>query len=500
MSAPAAQAAIPSSIVLGAFGRELLCERTMQPVLVIGPTGSGKTTTCVHPTLFASWGESAIVWDFKAAAVEDTGAARQRFGKVIVLDLARAGGPRYNPLMAVRPGVHLVPDCQHAARVITEGEREGHWRSAAFSYLTGVFVHLLTAGQDDERSLAGARRHVLLGDAGLERMTAAGAHPTARRAAQELKEKSAETAAEPDGERAAAATRRGGPAPPDKSLHYRKAVYVTCSVLLAELEDGVLEQQTASSDFSIADIVAGERPVTLFIVARPLDARRLRRVFKLILTQIVDFLTIERGLTDDGRQRHWRLLVVLDEFLQFHLAEAAEWIKYVREYGIRLLLLAQSLSEIEAEYGKGLVANCRLVVFRPNSGDEAERVSRMVGEAILEVPTRTTSRSALNLLPTVSRGVRVDRRPVLPMHAALELDGDDLIVFGYGKPIPARRLHPYADPRWRHLYGPPVLEAQTPPPGTDDRPEPAGERADATSDRIPLPVPAAQPRRKVVVT
>jgi len=51
---------------------------------------------------------------------------------------------------------------------------------------------------------------------------------------------------------------------------------------------------------------------------------------------------------------------------------------------VRLLLLAQSLADVEAMYGKGLVANCRLVVFRPNSADEADRVSRMVGEAIEE--------------------------------------------------------------------------------------------------------------------
>lgn len=486
------------AIVLGAFGREVLRERTMQPVLMVGPTGSGKTTTGVHPTLLASWTGSAIVWDFKATLARDTGRARQRLGEVIVLDLARAGGPRYNPLMAVRPGPHLVPDCQHAARIITEGEREGHWRSAAFSYLTGVFVHLLTKAPDSEKSLAGARRHVLLGDAGLDRMLAGGSHATARRAALELREASEAAAKVLDGPVTSLLTRRAGPTPPDKSLHYRKAVYVTCSVLLAELEDGVLERQTAASDFTIGDLVAGEKPVTLYIVARPLDARRLKRVFKLMLTQIVDFLTVERDRADDGRARRWPLLVVLDEFLQFHLAEAAEWIKYVREYGIRLLLLAQSLSEVEAEYGKGLVANCRLVVFRPNSGDEAERVSRMVGEAILEVPTRTTSRSAFDLFPTISRGLRVDRRPVLPMHEVLELDADDVIVFGYGKPIRARRLHPYADRRWRQLYGPPSLDGWTPRPEANRWLGVGPHHASPDPAQPTLPLPGRPPPRRVV--
>lgn len=482
-----------SSIILGVYGRDLLCERTMQPVLVIGPTGSGKTTTTVHPTLLAAWDESVVVWDFKGSVTEDTSRARTRFGDVIVLDLARRGGPRYNPLMAVRPEPYLVPDCQHAARVLTEGEQEGHWRNAAFSYLTGVFVFLLTAAADSEKSLAGARRHILLGDDGLKLMLAEGVHPTAQRAAQELWDKSLALAEERGaGEGEGKGRPGGGSTPPDKSLHYRKSVYVTASVLLAEFEDSVLEEQTAASDFSIADLVAGERPVTLYIVARPLDARRLRRVFKLILTHMVDFLTIDRDRADDGRARRWRLLVVLDEFLQFHLREAAEWIKYVREYGIRLLLLAQSLWEVEEEYGRGLTANCRLVVFRPNSSDEAERVSRMVGEAIEEVPTRSTSKGLLDLFPTVSRGVRVDRRPVIPMHEALEMDGNDLIVFGYGKPIRATRLHPYADPRWRPLYGR-TAAAWSPNPDANRW---FGAAGPVPEGRVPMvPDTSAAPRR-----
>lgn len=467
-----------ASIVLGGWRGKPLRERTMQPVLVIGPTGAGKTTTCVHPTLFEGWTDSAVVWDFKGALAQDTGRARERAGTTIVLDLARPGGPRYNPLMAVRPEPHLVPDCQHAARILTDAEREGHWRNAAFSYLAGVFVFLLTAAPDTEKSLAGARRHALLGDEGLKRMLADGVHPTARHAAQELWDQSQEEARDAGG--------------PDKSQHYRKSVYVTCSVLLAEFEDPVLAAQTAASDFAIADLVAGERPVTLYIVARPLDARRLRRVFRLILTQMIDFLTVERDTADDGRARRWRLLVVLDEFQQFGMPEATEWIRYVREYGVRLLLLAQSLSEVEVAYGKGLTANCRLVAFRPNSADEAERLSRMVGEAIEEVPTTNTSRGVLSLIGTISQGVRVDRRPVLAMHEALEMDGDALIVFGYGKPIRGHRLHPYADRRWKELYGP-AAGTWTANPGANRWFGPPA------ADACPSPVPAPHPRRRAIV-
>jgi len=70
---------------------------------------------------------------------------------------------------------------------------------------------------------------VLFGDHGLTLMLRDGIHPTGQRAAQELWD-------------------------------------VTASVLLAEFEDGVLEAQTAASDFSLSDLVAGERPVTFYTI------------------------------------------------------------------------------------------------------------------------------------------------------------------------------------------------------------------------------------------
>jgi type IV secretion system protein VirD4 len=448
-----------SAVVLGRWGRDVLRERGEPPLLVVGPTGAGKTSTVVLPTLLEAWRESAVVWDFKGTLARQTGAARERFGDVAVLDLARRGSVRFNPLMAVRPGDHLVADAQHAARVLTEEEGESHWQRAAFSYLAGAIVYLLTSGSDADKCLAGLRRHVVAGDAGARRMMGADVHPTARHAAEELWAERARAEAGEVGPEAPA-KRRGGMeggqgGGQDRTLNYRKSVYVTCSVLLAEFEDAVLAANTARSDFAVSDLVAGPRPLTLYVPARPMDVRRLRRVFRLMLTQMVDRLTVETDAADDGRARRWRVLFVLDEFLQLGVPEAAAWVRYVRDYGVRMLLLAQSLGEVEAAYGQGLAANCRLAMFRPNGPGEAERLSRLVGEAIEEVPTLSTSRRHLLDQPVVTRGTRVDRRPALPAAEVLELDPDELVLFGWGKPIRARGIPVWRERPWAGLMGPP---------------------------------------------
>src|SRR2546421_11447012 len=66
----------------------ILRHRDGRPLLVIGPTGCGKTTTVLLPTLF-EYDQSAIVWDLKGTLAQTTGGARERHGDVIVLDLCR---------------------------------------------------------------------------------------------------------------------------------------------------------------------------------------------------------------------------------------------------------------------------------------------------------------------------------------------------------------------------------------------------------------------------
>lgn len=481
---------------LGTVDGRLLSDAGLRPLLGVGPTGCGKTSGLAYPTLAHGWTHAAVVWDYKGVMAADTAALRARFGPVLVLDLARRGGARYNPLMAIRPGDFLVQDAQHVARILCETERPTFWDRAALSYLVGVIVHVLTAEPPPSRTLAGVRAFVVSGDAGAVRMLAPGSHPTARRAAAELW-----SAHPPDGADAGTAdgeTRARG-------LSMRQGVYTTASVLLAEFEAPILAAQTAESDFRVSDLVCGERPLTLYLTARPMDARQLRQVYKLVLTQLIDRLTVDRAAGDDGRPRRWSLLFLLDEFLQFRLPDVADWIKYVREYRIRPLLLAQSLWEVEAQYGEGLVNNCPLVAFRPEAAGEAERLSRLVGTAEAEVETVSVTRRRWFEPASVTRGHRRDRRPVLPPHAVQEMDPDTVLVFGYGKPIRGRRIRYWEERPWTRIArAPPPPPAWTRPAGANPwlgPPDPPGAPPQAPADPSaatpPGPDAAAAPARSL---
>jgi type IV secretion system protein VirD4 len=449
-------------VVIGEKGGVLLKDRTRRPILVTGPTECGKTSSVAYPTAF-EYSHSMVFWSLKGTEVEDVGKARERFGDVIVLDIAEPGGACVNVLQWVRKD-RLVADCQYVARKLVENEKDGVWKNAAFSYLTGVLVYLLTAAPDADKNLAGVRRHCLAHDEGLRLMNRDGVHETARDAARELWDRSMKTAEqeirEIDEENEH--IERTGKAPEkddredrilDRSSGIRKSVYFTCSVLLADFERPEVRESTSRNDFFPSDLMCGERPVSLFLIARPMDSETMPHVYKLILSMIVDHLSHFRDRAADGRPKNWDLLLNIDEFLMLHFQSVKHWVKFVREAGVRLMLLGQSYWEVEDEYGKGLTANTRWLDFQPLNMTEAEFIQKSLGDSIEEVETRSVSRRGLLSVPTVSSGTRVDRRPVFQARDAIEMDGTWYWAFGWGRAIRVERLYPWRDGRWKHLYG-----------------------------------------------
>ena len=74
--------------------------------------------------------------------------------------------------------------------------------------------------------------------------------------------------------------------------------------------DPVVAEVTSRCDWRIADLISGERPVSLYLVVPPSDISRTKPLVRLILNQIGRRLT--EPLTASTR-RH-RMLLLLDEF------------------------------------------------------------------------------------------------------------------------------------------------------------------------------------------
>ncbi len=453
-------------VMLGRFEAEYLRHDGPEHVLCFAPTRSGKGVGLVVPTLLA-WPGSAIVHDIKGENWERTAGWRARFGRVLRFDPTDPASAAYNPLLEVRCGVQEVRDVQNVADVLVnpEGslERRNHWEKTSHSLLVGAILHVLYAGPD--RTLAGVAN--LLSDPGRPIEATLRAmmttphldgrpHPVVASAARELL---------------------------NKSDNERSGVLSTAMSFLGLYRDPVVARVTSRCDWRIADLVANERPTTLYLVVPPSDISRTKPLVRLVLNQI------GRRLTEDlhDRDRRHRLLLMLDEFPALGRLDFFESaLAFMAGYGLKSFLIAQSLNQIEKAYGpnNSILDNCHVrVSFATNDERTAKRVSDALGTA---TEMRAMKNYAGHRLSPWLGHLMVSRsetaRPLLTPGEVMQLPpGEEIVMVSGTPPIRAAKVRYYEDRR--------LAARILPPPATGTGQGPA--RPDDWSDLPPIQRPGA---------
>jgi len=424
----------PDGVVLGRVDRDYLRHDGTEHVLCFAPTRSGKGVGLVVPTLL-TWPGSAIVHDIKGENWELTAGLRARFGRVLLFDPTNVRSAAYNPLLEVRRGEWEVRDVQNVADVLVDPEgsleKRNHWEKTSHSLLVGAILHVLYAETD--KTLAGVAGFLSDPRRPIETTLAAmmatphlgeqGPHPVIASAARELL---------------------------NKSDNERSGVLSTAMSFLGLYRDPIVAAVTSRCDWRIADIVAGDKPSTLYLVVPPSDISRTKPLVRLVLNQI------GRRLTEDlhaRRDRH-RLLLMLDEFPALGRLDFFESaLAFMAGYGIKAFLIAQSLNQIEKAYGanNSILDNCHVrVSFATNDERTAKRVSDALG-------TATEMRAMQNyaghrLAPWLSH-LMISRsetaRPLLTPGEVMQFPSDDEIVMVAGTPpIRAKKARYYEDARF----------------------------------------------------
>lgn len=138
---------------------------------------------------------------------------------------------------------------------------------------------------------------------------------------------------------------------------------------------------TSRCDWRIANLVEDARPAALYLVVPPSDISRTKPLVRLILNQIGRRLTEELNAK---RHRH-RVLLMLDEFPALGRLDFFESaLAFMAGYGLKSILIAQSLNQIEKAYGanNAILDNCHVrVAFATNDERTAKRVSDALGTA-----------------------------------------------------------------------------------------------------------------------
>lgn len=449
-------------------------------VLAFAPTRSGKGVGLVIPTLL-SWPHSVVVHDIKGENYALTSGWRERElgSRVLKFDPSNNDGSSctFNPLLQVRVGTDFeVKDVQNIVQMLADPDgkasqgEDAHWVATASALLLGVILHELY--ENPSASLGSVAtflsdpsfespeqmyqfllntRHDKTGERGWTDASGSPTHthPVVAMAGREMLNRDPKEAS---------------------------SVLSTAVRFLTLFRDPIVVRNTSTSDFTIADLMNDERPVSLFLVVPPSEIDRLKPLTRLLITQILQELTAEMRF-EGGRSvanYNHRLLLMIDELPSLGRMDILQTaLAYMAGYGIKAYLITQDVSQLNAAYGgpsgnaETIMANCHVqIAFAPNKIETMEMLSKLAGTTTIRSETRSYQGSRFGLHNQVVVNLQDSERPLLTPDEARRLPDDDALIFVAGHPpIYGKKIRYYKDATF----------------AARARIAPAGPRADAPS-------------------
>jgi type IV secretion system protein VirD4 len=417
-------------------------------ILAFAPTRSGKGVGLVVPSLLR-WADSILVYDIKGENYQLTSGWRQEgLGSIIIrLDptdpeaFERETSGTFNPLDELpldydwdfaspdkskmkQVGSGETAAVQNLVTMIVDPDGKGledHWSKTAHSLIVGCITHLLYVGKHTGRTpcladvaneftkegvpwrttVGGWQKYPHLGE------TAYGpiVHPVATNAAQEALNRE------------------------DKEA---SSVLSTVVSYLTLYRDPVIARNTSHSSFRIKDLMNHGKPVSLYLVVKPVDKDRIRPFVRLFVTQVIrrlaDDMKFENG--EQVKTYKHRLLLMLDEFPSLgKLQIFEEALAFIAGYGMKAYLIIQDIAQLHKIYGKdeAITGNCHVkVAYATSNPDTAKYLSESSGITTIVKEAESLSGDRTSVFKKGSSvSVQEISRPLMTVDECMRLKGPE---------------------------------------------------------------------------
>jgi type IV secretory pathway TraG/TraD family ATPase VirD4 len=193
------------------------------------------------------------------------------------------------------------------------------------------------------------------------------------------------------------------------------------------------------SSFTGADIIAGKRPVTVYLCFPEKDLLSKAPVIRLVLESILSEM-IDTFDTTNGRNCH-PTLAILDEAGTVGLPSLPQYVSTVRSRGISIWLAYQDNSQIESLYGRYKARTIRnnmlsKVFYWQSDTETAKDITASLGYR-----SEFSRSQTLRHGEESSQSLSEQAVPLLTARDINELDQDEIIAFfSNRKPIRAKRM------------------------------------------------------------
>ena len=458
-----------NGIVVGKKGGKFLTFGGSEHCIVEAPTRSGKGVGIVIPNLL-SWQASVVVLDVKRENWDATAGFRKKFGQAVYLfnpTDPEGRTARYNPLGYIdrTDPDQVVIELQKIATMLFVAPERGEpfWTDSARTAFVGVGAYLAIA--DLPFTIGAIYRLMTTGD-------------TRGYFRKVLDDRALDLS---QGCRNALADFTSG-----ADNTFAGIVQTVTSKLSLWLNPRV-DAATEESDFDLRELRT--KPMSVYLGVSPDELDRVAPLYNLLFQQLIDLNV--RDLPGTGTPL--QVLVILDEFARIGRAQViASAFSYVAGYGIRLLPVIQSRSQLRAVYGEHvaneIVANCGVeVAFTPKELRVANELSERIGYVGQESVTKSLTINGI--LANRSKSMSDQRRALLLPQELMQFPDDELLLLRGGiPPIHGDKIRYYADGLFRSR----VVAAPVVPPipktvrDDEDLPDCAMPTFDQLTDPDPL--------------
>lgn len=444
------------------------------------PTRSGKGVGVIIPTLLA-WPHSVVVVDVKGENYAFTAGRRKKMGQIIlkfdptnlnyVDDSGRyktepeAVGVKFNPFDEIRMGTpQEVRDCQNICRVLADPTGKGyeganaHWTNSAYDLLFAIVLHLKWLHKNTTVNITTVLEFMASDSQGLQHLL----KEIVERAEIDIKhDETGEVLkfTNASGQRIYFHPRvyqifNKMASTPDKEFG---SIRSTLETALSVYRDPIVAANMSKSDFKIHDLMNSDRPVSLYLIVPPSDIDRLMPAFRVIVEILYKRNTekMEFSIADKNTlaNKH-RLLMLLDEFPQLGKLETFETsMGVIAGYGIKALIICQSVMQINKIYGKdnGIISNCEVqVYYAPNDQETAELLSKTLGEETRENKSRTVGTALISLDKSRTYN-EMARRLMTPDEIRGMAPQREIVIKSKLRPVLANKITWYDNPDFMDL-------------------------------------------------
>lgn len=446
------------------FGN-LISDNSAYHAIIVGATGSGKGVGVIMPTLL-TWKESVMVVDPKGESYDYTAGYRSTFSEVFYFDPtinAEEAKARHIKPCHINP-LDFIPRTSEAIAEIgnmclsihPDQSKEAYWDKTPRMMLEMLIGHVLIKGK--KKSLPEAASLIMTSEK----------YETIFENILNAYDDDPVPESDPLHDVAVMVQNNA-------SLFFQMATGQNAEQLVTHISTvkgdlGVYSNSSSAellsySDFSLDDIMDGEKPISIYMCIPVKQIERITPMFMLIYS-----LILKSFLGRDQKHRH-KLLLLLDEFSQFKkFTTIAEQIPFVRSYGIKIMAFIQSISQLDEYYGhngaKALLDNFQLKVYlKATAPETTEYFERLLGKKTLLMKKTSFSHNRKSQgVESYSESTSEQGRSLLTAEEILNLPLYEMMIFRPGMyPYLGKKVQHYADKRFTEKLNLPVLPATIKP-------------------------------------